>query len=121
MNDDPMVFVQGLVGTFPELEPLLHEMTHNDSGQPDPELFFSSLTRWLIEQFMNHHNGSAHPGVQAIIDYMEDAFLEGGDSVRELIAFSVLLHMPVGAEPGSDIEVLLGPALTDAFDRVRRV
>lgn len=57
------------------------------------------------------------PG-RAIMDYLEERFVKGGEEVKELISLSFLELLPSETEPGSGLRDLLGPELSSEAKRV---
>lgn len=91
---------------FPGLRPELDEHLADNEGEILPHVLMSAYERWAEQAFQ-----AADPALSPFLDFLEDAYRNGGDAVEELISVSFLEHLPRPGEPGSDLRQQVGPAL----------
>ena len=100
-------FTQRLVGTAPELAPLLEEHLEDQEGELLPYVFMADVSHWLFA------TSSTNPSrVRDILAWLEAEFSEGDFGVRNLIDVGIVEMFP-GVPEGAPVLDLLGPELRE--------
>ncbi len=119
MNRSDVDFVEALVNRFPVVQPIYKEHLKDNRGELLPHPFCGDLTRLMVSLYSS---GSADSGAPqqliALLNFLESAFRESDESVKELISVSILENFPSSGEENYDIRNLLGPDLADELQRV---
>jgi hypothetical protein len=74
--------------------------------------------RYVLDAYRAETQPSPEAPVRAIMDYLEERFVKGGEEVKELISVSFLELLPSKGEPGSGLRDLLGLELSSEAKRV---
>ncbi len=99
-----------LVGMYPGFGPVLAEHLE-DFDVMLPHLAMSDFIRWLVEQYY------LNPAIcESAWTWLEQAFDEGSEDVRNLIAVSAVEMIPNPGDPGSEMRDMLGPSLREMDD-----
>ncbi|MBE3584552.1 MAG: hypothetical protein IMX01_10635 [Limnochordaceae bacterium] len=119
MNTSAVDFIQRLVRQFPILQPLYEEHLA-DYDELLPHVFMGDFTRWLISVYSGDQKlGNAESTIRAILDYVERAFVEGDEELKELIAVSFLENLPLPGEQHASILRFLGSELIREYLRIQ--
>lgn len=89
-----------------ELLPILDEHLIDDQ-QVVPHLVMADVLRWLVT-----HRLEQPELIRSVLEWLEKAYVEGDDAIRDVIAVSGVEMIPDPGQPGSDLRLLLGPHLT---------
>ncbi len=116
MASEAETLVRELVATFPGLAVSLERHLDDNFGELLPYVFLADVERYVLDAY----RAETQPGapVRAILDYLEESFVKGGEEVKELISVSFLELLPSKGEPGSGLRDLLGPELSSEAKRV---
>ncbi len=113
-------FVYALAKRFTDLAPILKD--HAEFyGEVLPHIFFYDLTQWLLSLLESGAGTDARERrqrLQDVLDTLEKTFANGNDQVKELISVSFLENLPNAGEDGSEIRLMLGPALTEELRKI---
>jgi hypothetical protein len=103
-----VTFCEWLVGSFPELAPVLEEHRH-EYGEVLPHVFFGDFTRWFVAGYQ----AGDVARLRQVAEWLDEQYQTADDVVRDLIAVSFLENLPWPPEPNADVADLLGPLLTE--------
>lgn len=117
MSASTVALVGAIFHRFNELQPLLAEHLKEQDGEVLPHLLMADLERWAEAELGKGQEGS-RASVQAVLEFLEDAYATQGDEVEELIAVSFLEHLPRAGEPGSELRTMVGPRLAEQLRRI---
>lgn len=79
--------------------------------------FLGDFTRWVVERFES--KGPSDELLRNIFQFVENAYVEGGEHLQELIAVSFLENLPGSDERGAELSELLGLQLAKQFSRLQ--
>ncbi len=100
-----------LVGVYPGFGPVLAEHLEDNSDEMLPHLAMSDFVRWLVDQY------SLDPAIcESAWAWLERAFDEGSEDVKDLIGVSAVEMIPNPGDPGSGMRDMLGPSLREMDD-----
>jgi hypothetical protein len=111
-------FVRALVDSFPIFRSMFDEHV-SDYGEILPHLFFGDLTAFCVQLLVNKDDVVGTAGLRQlreILDYLENAYAQGGEDVEELISVSFLENFHSGTEEGAQIRQMIGPHLRKQID-----
>jgi hypothetical protein len=95
-----------LAWRIPALHRALDEHLSDNNGEILPHPLMSEYERWAERAFANRDSQ-----LSTFLDFLEDAYRNGGAEVEELISVSFLEHLPRPGESGSQLRDLIGPTL----------
>jgi len=112
-------FIAELTHKIPELRPLLDSHMADNGGELLHHAFLGEVALWLAGLYSRAgHSHEALLLANRVVTFLEEAFIRGDESVRELIAVSFVENLPSTGELGASMRKLLGPALEEVFRRV---
>ena len=112
-------FVRDLADAFPEVRLLLEEHLQDNFGEVLPHLLLADVARLTVLLYrQSMESQKAADTLDALLSYIERAFVDGNDEVRELISVSFVENLPSSVEADAGLRTLLGPALSDEFSQV---
>jgi hypothetical protein len=109
MSEKTIAVLDRLVERFDSLKPLLQEHLADNFGEVLPHVLLGELTRHLVNLAPET---SRVEELQDVLGALETEFAAGDDEVRELLAVSFLENLPRAPEPGHQLRMCLGPALS---------
>jgi hypothetical protein len=113
-----IAFIDGLVGKYPGLKPILDEHLSDNFGEVLPHLFFGDLTRYVVSRFLDFESAAEtldtaeERELGALLNDLEQAYSTGDEEIQELISVSFLENLPRPSEEASELRSWLGPELT---------
>jgi hypothetical protein len=118
LSDVNVRFIQGLVSSIPELQPLLSEHLA-DNNQLLPHVFMGDVTRFVITTCQQsqelRRRATSASGLEAIIrritSILEEALTSGPEATKELVAVSFVENLAGEDATIGALEPFLGPAL----------
>jgi len=116
MGSPAETVVRDLAAAFPSLQPLMDGHI-DDYDEVLPHVFLGDVHRYVADTLNGDDDASASD-VQGIIDFLEDRFRRGEDTVRELISVSFVELLPRPGERGAHVRTMLGPELSAEARRV---
>jgi hypothetical protein len=119
MSDSITRFLGMLIERFPAIQPIYDEHLEDNNGELLPHLLCGDLTRWAILLYSQSDcDTNARELLTAFLHFLENAFRESDDNVRELISVSILENFPSSGEDNYGIRDLLGPELFEELQKV---
>ncbi|MFX4292792.1 DUF7674 family protein [Streptomyces bohaiensis] len=116
MNEDQ--FSHGLHQHFPQLDGLYAE--HGGFYEKFlSHVLLADVVRWAVGLFIEADSGSVEEiTVMQLVDFVEGAYVQGDDEVKELIRFSFVENLPYFGQGGYRIrECLTGNLLKMLMER----
>ena len=109
------IFIENLVKKFPDLKEPYDEHIR-DYDELLPHVFFSSFTFWLVSLYSGEiKNENAEALIKRILEFLEEAYVNNGEDVNNLIAVSFLENLPGPGEKNCRLDRLLGPAMAEQY------
>ena len=120
MSEPTISFVKASAARFPELKTLLEEHTKDNDGEILPYVFLGDVTRYVLSLLFAGSSGDleARRELRRILDYLEDAYSNGGEEIQDLIALSFLENLPRQGERGAQIRDMVGPNLKKQLELI---
>ena len=101
-----VALVGGLCYHHRELLPLLEEHLQDNDGEVLAHVLLSEIIQWLNQHYKEH------PVLcRQVWNWLEQAYIQGDDDERDLVAASGVDLIPRPGLPGSEIRFMLGPSL----------
>jgi len=115
-----IAYMDALVYKFQDLLPIFKQHLSENMGCIRPYSLISDVGLWLEERVAQR--GIGDPLVRSILDELERAFaanaLDEQSGNAELIAVSILEHLPVPNAAGGEIVTKLGPRILAQHKRI---
>lgn len=105
MTASTVALVGAICHRHRELLPLLDEHLQDNDGELSPHLLLSDVVRWLSA--LKDDEGRC----QQIWTWLENAYADGDDDEKDLVAVSGVEMIPDPGLPGSGMRSMLGPSL----------
>ena len=107
MSASTVALIGGLCHQYRALLPVLAEHLEDNDGEVLPHLVMSDVVRWLVARRNDRTT------CQEVWNWLENAYQQGDDDEKDLVAVSAVEMIPNPGEPGSEFRGLLGPALRE--------
>lgn len=107
MSAATVAFIGALVYANRELIPVLREQLLDNDNQVLPHLVMADIFRWLVVR-----QAEEPAAIPSVLDWLEIAYIEGDEDVRDVIAVSGVEMIPDPGEKGAELRTLLGPNLS---------
>lgn len=106
MSASSVAFIGALIYHHNELLPVLEEHLADNDEQVLPHLVMADVMRWLVAHRMDEPRVT-----RSVLDWLETAYIEGDDNVRDVIAVSGVEMIPDPGQPGAELRKSLGAHL----------
>jgi hypothetical protein len=106
MSASSVAFIGALMYRYRELLPILDEHLGDNDGQVLPHLVMADVMRWLVA-----HRVEEPALIRSVLDWLETAYTDGDDDVRDVIAVSGVEMIPDPGQPGEELRMSLGAHL----------
>jgi hypothetical protein len=106
MSASTVALIGALMYRTRALLPVLEEHLTDNDGQVLPHLVMADVIRWLVAY------RTAQPElVRSVLDWLETAYVDGDEDVRDVIAVSGVEMIPDPGQHGAELRTMLGTHL----------